>query len=155
MTSRKLAMVLVVCAMGSMTAQTPANFAGTWVLNTARSQNLGMMADLQDTLTITQTPAELVIQDRASLTGTQSNRDLRYDLSGKPRMNQGWMGDQNETVAKWVGSTIVTTWTADGAVAGTKVVRTETRALSADGKTMTVELVRGSNAPLVMVFEKQ
>src|SRR5215475_9268337 len=103
MTSRTLAIVLVVCLLAPLTAQSPTNFAGTWVLNTARSQNLGMMADLQDTLTIAQTPAELVIQDRASLTGQQSNRDLRYDLAGKPRLNQGWMGDQNETVAKWDG----------------------------------------------------
>src|SRR5689334_788316 len=122
MTSRTLAIALVVCAIASMTAQTPTNFAGTWVLNTARSQNLGMMADLQDTLTIAQTAAELVIQDRASLMGQQTNRELRYDLAGKPGSNQGWMGDRNETVARWNGPALVTTWTAEGAVAGTKVV---------------------------------
>ena len=53
------------------------------------------------------------------------------------------------------GSKLVTTWTSDSAVAGKKVVRTETRSISPDGKVMTVESVRGSNPPIVMVFEKQ
>lgn len=155
MTSRLFAMGLVVCAAMSAAAQPMTNFAGTWVLNTARSQNLGMMADLQVTSTLTQTPAELVIHERASLSGDQRNRDLHYDLTGKPTTNEGPMGDRNDTIARWQGPTLIVTWTGEGAVAGTKVVRTETRSLSADGKTMTVETVRGSNAPLVMVYEKQ
>jgi len=36
-----------------------------------------------------------------------------------------------------------------------KTVRKETRTISADGKTMTVESVRGADAPIVMVFEKK
>jgi hypothetical protein len=48
------------------------------------------------------------------------------------------------------------TWTAEGAVAvGPKTVRKETRTIFADGKTMTVESVRGADAPIVMVFEKK
>jgi hypothetical protein len=65
------------------------------------------------------------------------------------------MGDHNETVAKWVGGKIVTTWTREGAVAGTKSVLTETRSLSSDGKTMTLESVRGEASAVVMVFDKQ
>jgi hypothetical protein len=136
-------------------AQTATHFAGTWVLNTSKSKNLGMMYTLESTLTISQTPTELVNKDVSSFQGQQSTRTLRYDLTGKPTTNEGPMGDRNETVAKWVDGTLVSTWTAEGAVAGTKVVRTETRSLSADGKTMTVESVRGSNAPLVMVFDKK
>jgi len=34
-------------------------------------------------------------------------------------------------------------------------VRIETRSVSADGSTMTLESVRGSNAPVVMVFDKK
>jgi hypothetical protein len=50
----------------------------------------------------------------------------------------------------------VSTWTSESAVAGgPKVVRIETRSLSADGKTMTVESVRGSNPAVAMVFEKK
>jgi hypothetical protein len=66
------------------------------------------------------------------------------------------MGGPAETVTKWQGGELVTTWTSESAVAGgPKVVRTETRSLSPDGKTMTVESVRGSNPAPVMVFEKK
>ena len=65
------------------------------------------------------------------------------------------MGQTNDTVSKWNDGHLVTTWTSNGAIAGTKIVRTETRSLSADGKTMTVESTRGSTAPIVMVFDKK
>jgi tartrate dehydratase beta subunit/fumarate hydratase class I family protein len=124
-------------------------------LNAAKSQNLGMMAAMQDTLAITQSSTLLTIRDRAIYQGQESTRELRIDLTGKPMMNAGPMGDQNETVAKWAGDKLVVTWTAEGAVAGTKVVRTETRSLSPDGQGMKVESVRGTNAPIVMVYDKR
>jgi hypothetical protein len=136
-------------------ARAPTNFSGTWALNASKSKNLAMMSTLQTTLTISQTPTALVIKDVSSFQGQQSTRELHYDLTGKATTNEGPMGDRNETVTKWVGGSLVATWTAEGAVAGTKVVRTETRSLSADGKIMTVESVRGTNTPLVMVFDKK
>jgi hypothetical protein len=115
-----------------------------------------MMAALKLTLKIvSQTPAELVIQATSSFQGQENTRELRYDLNGKSVPNEGPMGDHNDTVAAWVGGTLVTTWTREGAVAGTKSVMTETRSLSADGKTMTVESARGDAPPVVMVFDKQ
>jgi hypothetical protein len=48
-----------------------------------------------------------------------------------------------------------TTWTQDGAVAGTKSVSQETRWLSDSGKTMSDQYVRGSKDPMVIVFDKQ
>jgi hypothetical protein len=136
-------------------AQSLPNLSGTWVFNPARSQNVGMMASMEDTVTIVQTAALVTITDRARMQGQDSTRETHFDLTGKVVTNAGPMGDQNETVARWVDRKLVVTWTADGAVAGTKVVRTETRSLSADGKTLTVESVRGSNAPIVMVFDKR
>jgi hypothetical protein len=147
-----VSVVLFVC---SVSTQPFPNFSGTWIFNPARSQNIGMMASLEDTATIVQTLEQLTISDRARMQDQDSTRELRFDLGGKPVMNAGPMGDQNETVAKWRGSMLVVTWTADGAIAGTKVVRTETRSLSADGRTMTVESVRGSTAPVVMVYDKR
>lgn len=141
--------------IGGLQAQTTPNFAGKWTLNAGRSKNLGMMAALQDTLTIAQTPTELVIKDDSSFQGQQTSRELRYNLTGKSTVNEGPMGDRNETVAKWAAGKLVSTWTRDGAVAGTKSVMIETRSLSGDGKTMTVESARGANAPLVMVFDKR
>jgi hypothetical protein len=148
-----IAFVLVMTAIAH--AQTSTNFSGTWTFNPTRSQNIGMMASMEDTVTIVQTPQQVVITDRARMQGQDSTRDVRFDLSGKPVANAGPMGEQNQTVAKWMGPKLVVIWTADGAVAGTKVTRTETRSLSADGKTMTVESVRGTNAAVVMVFDKK
>jgi hypothetical protein len=66
------------------------------------------------------------------------------------------MAGPSETVSKWAKGNLVTTWTSESAIAGgPKVVRTETRSLSADGKTMTVESVRGLNPATVMVFDKR
>src|SRR2546426_8808608 len=130
--------IIVVAAAGLHGQVTP-NFAGKWVLNTSKSRNLGMMAALEDTLTISQTPTELVIKDDSSFQGQRNSRELHYSLSGKTTTNEGPMGDRSETVAEWMDGKLVATWTRDGAVAGTKSVMTETRTLSGDGKTMTVE----------------
>jgi len=146
---------LVVVIAASLQAQTATNFSGKWVLNTAKSQNLGMMSTLEDTLTIAQTATELAVTDQSSFMGQQSSRQVHYSLVGKTTSNEGPMGDRNDTVAKWINGKLVTTWTRDGAVAGTKSVMTETRSLSTDGKTMSVESARGTSAPLVMVFEKR
>src|SRR5262245_41420581 len=150
-----LAGVGVICFAAIGQAQTPPSFSGTWTFNPTRSLNIGMMASMEDTVTIVQTPTQLTIADRARMQGQDSTRELRFDLSGKAVMNAGPMGDQNETVAKWEGPKLVVTWTGQGAIVGTKVIRTETRSLSVDGKTMTVESVRGSNAPVVMVYDKR
>jgi hypothetical protein len=152
---RKSIVSLILVAATVVSAQSLPSFSGRWVLNPAKGRNLGMMAALKDTLTISQTGAALLIHDASSLDGRDNARELRYDLSGKIVSNDGPMGDRNETVAKWIGGKLVTTWTRDGAVAGTKSMMTETRSLSPDGKTMTVESVRGESPAIVMIFEKQ
>ncbi len=131
------------------------DFSGTWSLNVSKSKNIGMMSTMQITLKIKQTESELVVSEVAKFNGQEQSRELHYDLSGKESPNTGPMGDPNQTVTKWTGSTLETAWTQDGAVAGTKVVRTETRSVSADGKTMSDEFVRGPNPPMVLVFDKQ
>jgi predicted hotdog family 3-hydroxylacyl-ACP dehydratase len=147
--------LLAACVTATARAQTNPNFSGTWVFNPARSQNIGMMASMEDTVTIVQTASQVTITERARMQGQDSTRETHFDLTGKAVTNAGPMGEQNDTVAKWVERRLVVTWTADGAVAGSKVVRTETRSLSADGKAMTVESVRGSNAPVVMMFDRR
>ena len=155
MTIRTAVVSLSLAFVTVVSAQSVPNFSGRWVLNAAKGKNLGMMTALKDTLDISQTAKELVIHDTSSFQGRDNTRELRYDLTGKTVSNDGPMGDQNETVAKWVAGKIVATWTRDGAVAGTKSVMTETRSLAADGKTMTLESVRGESPAVVMVFEKQ
>jgi hypothetical protein len=131
------------------------NFAGTWVLNTSKGKNLGMVAALQETAVIRQTPAQLTIEFSTTFQGKTTTRTVNYDLGGKPVQNEGPMGDKAETMAKWQGASLVVSWTSAGAVAGSTVVKTETRTLSADGKTMTVSSVRGSNAPMELVYERK
>lgn len=158
---RILSLVTVCAVLGVGGAQiaaadAPANFAGTWKFNAARGENLGMMASIQQTQTIQQTKAELSIAESSDFQGQKSSRTLRYDLTGAPVNNEGPMGGQAVTVAKWEGAALVVTWTTSGSVAGSVNVRTETRTLSADGRTMTIRSQRGAQAkPMTQVFEKQ
>ena len=155
MKRKGLALALLLAVGATASAQKTPDFSGTWTLNTARSRNIGMMVELQDTITVTQTPGELVIRHVTSFQGQPGSREVRYDLGGKTSINEGPMGDQNETVSKWVDRKLVTTWTRNGAVAGTRTVSTESCSLSPDGKTITFESARGEAAPVVMVFEKR
>ena len=118
-------------------------------------ENVGMMAEMKMTLTIQQSESSFDITSHANMQGQDYDTKTHYDLTGKPATNEAPMTGTSETVSKWDGAKLVTTWTSAGAVAGSKVVRTETRSLSADGKTMTVESVRGTNTPLIMIFEKK
>ena len=151
------AFLVLTAAVLFLTTSTSAatDFSGTWSLNVSKSKNIGMMSTMQITLKIKQTESELVVSEVAKFNGQEQSRELHYDLSGKAAANKGPMGDPNETITKWTGNTLETTWTQEGAVAGTKVVRTETRWLSDGGKSMSDQYVRGSNPPMVIVFEKQ
>lgn len=150
----------LILAVGLITsaalAQRAANFSGSWQLSSEKSKNIGMMAQMKMALTIEQTDSSLDITTHTTFQGRDEDNKIHYDLTGKPVGNEMPMTGPSDTVSKWNGSKLVTTWTGESAVAGgPKVVRTETRSLSADGKTMTVESVRGSNPPVVMVFDKK
>jgi hypothetical protein len=148
-------LLTLVIFRGGTPAFAATDFSGSWLMNVSKSKNIGMMSSMQITLTIKQTANELVVSEFSKFNGQERMRELHYDLSGKTAANTGPMGDPNETVTKWAGSALETTWTGEGAVAGTKVVRTETRSLSSDGKTMSDEYLRGSNPAMVLVFDKQ
>jgi hypothetical protein len=152
--SKAGAMLALITSCAVALAAGVTDFSGQWKLNAARSTNLGMMAAIQQTQTITQTPTELRLVEASDFQGQKSGRTLRFDLKGAPVTNEGGMGGQSETVAKWDGGKLVVTWTTEGTVAGTKNVRTETRSLAPDGATMTVQSVRGANPPMVMVFDR-
>ncbi len=151
----KLFAVALLFTTLSMLAAGPADFSGVWEFNPAKSQNVGMMAQMKMTLSIQQTGSSFDISSHATMQGQDYDSKIHYDLTGKPATNEAPMSGASETVSKWDGSKLVTTWTSAGAVAGSKVVRTETRSLSTDGKTMTVESARGTSARLVMIFEKK
>lgn len=137
-------------------AATRPDFEGSWEFNAAKSTNVGMMTQVKMTQTIQQTDSSLEVLSHSTFQGSDQDLKTYYDLTGKPVANDSPMAGPSETISKWDGDKLVTRWTSRSAVAGgEKVVRIETRAVSADGKTMTIESVRGSNAPVVMVFDKK
>jgi hypothetical protein len=131
------------------------DFSGTWEFNTGKSKNIGMMAQMKLSLAIQQSDSALDITAHSTFQGKDQESKTHLDLTGSPATNESPMGGPNETVSKWDAGNLVTTWTGESAIAGKKTVRTETRSLSADGKVLTVESVRGSNLPVVMVFDKK
>lgn len=135
--------------------QAATDFSGTWQLNTDKGKNLGMVAAVKETIVIRQSADKYVAEHASTFMMKTEKRTVTYDLTGKPVPNEGAMGDKAETVAKWDGGKLVVTWSAEGAVPGTKSVKTETRSLSADGKTMTVVNARPNKEPMEMVYEKQ
>jgi hypothetical protein len=152
---KQMIVFLCVTAVLAIAAERP-NFSGSWQFNPEKSKNVGMMSQMKMVQAIEQSETALVVTTHATLQGKDDDSRTQYDLTGKPATNESPMGGPAETVTKWQGGKLVTTWTSESAVAGgPKVVRTETRSLSPDGKTMTVESVRGSNPAPVMVFEKK
>mgnify|MGYP001199803455 CR=1 FL=1 len=154
-TAPVLALLLLVAGLAPALAADPPSFAGTWVLNTDKGENLGMVAAIKETVTIAQTPQTMTLDFSSIFMGKTTLRKVTYDLAGKPVPNEGPMGDKADTVAKWAGNKLVAVWTGESAILGTKTEKTETRALSADGRTMSVTSVRGTKPPMVMVYEKQ
>ena len=131
------------------------DFSGTWEFNTEKSKNIGMMAQMKMSLAIQQSDTALEITVHSTYQGKDQESKTHLDLTGNPATNESPMGGPNETVSKWDGAKLVTTWTGQSAIAGKTVVRTETRSLSTDGKVLNLESVRGSNPPVVMIFDKK
>ena len=140
--------------MAALAAKSP-DFSGVWELNPQKSENIGMMAQAKMTVRAEQTESSLDLHMQVNFQGQNNESKIHYDLSGKPAANEYPMSGPSETVSKWEGDKLLTTWTSQGAVAGSKVVRRETRSLSSDGNVMRVETVRGDNPAVVMVFDKK
>ena len=149
-----IAMLLLLAGLSASAAKQP-EFSGIWIFNPDKSQNIGMMSQMKMTQTIEQSSRALDVTSDTTFRGSDQQMKTHYDLTGKAATNDSPMEGSSETVSKWDGEKIVTTWTSQGAVENTKTVRTETRSLSSDGKTMTVESVRGSNPAVVIVFDKK
>ena len=150
-------LLAMLCVTAGVTlAAEHANFSGSWEFRPEKSKNVGMMSQMKMIQAIEQSQTVLDVNTRTTFQGKDDDSKAHYDLTGKPVSNESPMGGPAETVTKWQAGKLVTTWTSESAVAGgPKVVRTETRFLSADGRTMTVQSVRGSSPALVMVFEKK
>jgi hypothetical protein len=151
---RRIAVLFFAVAFATAAANPP-DFSGTWVFNAGKSKNIGMMASAEYTSTITQTEKVLTVSDTTVFSGQRQTHETRYDLTGATVPNDSPMGDKSQTSSHWSGNKLVTSWESDGAVAGTKVVRTETRYLSDDGKTLFLESARAGKEPMIMVFDRK
>ena len=120
-------------SMAALAAQRP-DYSGTWTFNPDKSKNIGMMAQMKMTQTIEQASTALDVTSDTNFQGNEQQMKTHYDLTGKSVTNDSPMEGPCETVSKWSGHAIVTSWTGNGSVAGTKTVRTETRSLSPDGR---------------------
>jgi hypothetical protein len=151
----KTPLLIAVASALALTLLAGQDFSGKWEFNPSKSQNVGMMADMKLTATVKQTAQEMTIVNASTFNGQQQTSETRLDLTGKPVSNQNPMEATAETVTRWDGNKLVTTWTSPGSIAGTKSVRTETRSLSGDGKTMTVESSRAKGPTMVMVYDRK
>ena len=151
---RRIAVLFFAVAFATAAANPP-DFSGTWVFNAGKSKNIGMMASAEYTSTITQSEKVLTVSDTTVFSGQRQTHETRYDLTGATVPNDSPMGDKSQTSSHWSGNKLVTSWESDGAVAGTKVVRTETRYLSDDGKTLFLESGRAGKEPMVIVFDRK
>lgn len=151
---RRTALVLLAVASVAVAANAP-EFSGTWVFNAGKSTNIGMMASAEYTSTIKQSAKMLTVTDVTVFSGQKQTHETRYDLTGATVPNDSPMGEKSQTSSKWAGNKLVTTWETEGAVAGTKVVRTETRYLSDDGKTLFLQSARAGKEPMVIVFDRK
>ncbi len=152
--SLKIPMTAVLLAT-ALSALPNTDFSGTWEFSPTKSKNVGMMTQMKSTATIQQTSSELRVSNVSVFNGEESKVENRFDLTGKSADNETPMGATEQTVSRWDGARLITTWTGKGSVAGTTTTRTETRSLSADGKTMTVESSRRNGPPMVMVYERK
>jgi hypothetical protein len=149
-------LVATLALSGAALADAVPNFSGNWVLNTDKGQNLGMVKAISETVAVTQTPEKLTLDFSTTFMMKTTKRQVNYDLTGKTSVpNEGPMGDKAETLAKWDGGKLVVSWTTEGAVAGSKVVKTEIRSLSPDGKAMTVRTERAGKDPMELVYDKK
>jgi len=151
----RLGIFAVLLSMTSVAGTVP-EFTGSWEFNVGKSKNAGMMAAMKITETIRQTDSSLDVLTHSRFQGAEQDFKTHYDLTGKTVINESPMTGSSQTVSGWDGGRLVTNWTSPSpAAGGGNVVRRETRSLSADGNTMTIESVRGSNPPIVMIFEKK
>ena len=127
----------------------PANFAGTWVLDKAKSEGLqGPMAQMDVTLTVTQDAKTLTTETKYS--GGQQETPAQkatYNLDGSPTTVEmsGRMPGQATLTAKWQGDGKILELTSVQKmnVQGNDVTRTTTAhwELADGGKTLKVHRV--------------
>ena len=136
------------------TAQTKANLSGKWTMDQTQSQ--GMPPDMDQIMTITHQGDQLMVQIKIYPSNTPNIiRDDTYNLDGKPSAYSQMMGNGEEAKG-----TRTSQWSADGRGievseelsfqsprGPAQIQRSSKWSLSADGKTLTIELDQTSPQP--------
>jgi len=153
---RRFVLLTFISVFAALTvAQAAPDLSGTWVMNPKRGENLGMVAAIEQTLVVTQTEAEVTLDYTNVFRGEASTRQVNLDLTGAAADNFAAMGDPSKTESVWDADRLVTTWTTEGAIPGTEVVRIETLALAADGDELSITTERANRPTMILVYEKQ
>src|SRR5947209_2732039 len=92
----------------------PQDFSGEWEFNPARSKNVGMMSEMKLTAVMKQTATELSIVNVSVFNKQEDKTEVVLDLTGKSVSNHNPMEAPAQTVTKWDGKRLVTTWTSPG-----------------------------------------
>jgi hypothetical protein len=134
----------------SAAAQTKPNFAGTWVLDPAKSE--GVMQGVEETMTVKHDGDKIAIESKMKSPRGERMMNMDFTADGKEGPFTMRMGPNEVTgkrTAKWSadGTAVEINETADvptpdGGTASVKSWRKWT--LSADGKTLTAEESRTS-----------
>lgn len=133
--------VAALCALAAVMVATPSGqahptFAGTWDINAALSANLRDDERAGTTLVINQTDRELVIER----TVAGNTRVITYALDGNLATSRAG-NIEIRSHSHWDGARLITEGTQKTSIVliPIAVEFTETRSLSEDGQTMTVE----------------
>ncbi len=145
--------IFLVGPTGSL-AQTKADLNGKWVMDQAQSQ--GLPPDMDQIMTISHKGDQLMVQIKYYPPNTPNFiRDDTYNLDGKPSPYSQMMGNGEEAKG-----TRTAQWTADGRGlevseelsfqsprGPAQIKRSFKWAMSADGKTLTIELDQTAPQP--------
>src|SRR5258708_28874266 len=116
MKGKLLISVLCLTTMSAFAAK-HSDFSGPWQFAPEKSKNIGMMAQMKMIETVEQSDASLDVTTHTTFQGRDEDSKTHLDLTGKPATNESPMGGPSETVSKWDGGKLITTWTSESAVA--------------------------------------
>jgi len=150
MKSRPVSVVMLLLFVAvALGQETKPNFTGEWTLDREKSQmgeprpgggggggrgrGMGM-----GSISITQDGDALVLKRKVEFQGEDRTFESRYTTDGKENINEGFRGSSIKSKTHWEAAKLVTESLME-TPNGTRETK-EVRSLSADGKTMTVEI---------------
>lgn len=141
-------MILLLGVVAALAQDTKPNFTGDWVLDREKSE----MGDARPggrggggrgrgmgmgSFSLAHEGDALVIKRKMEFQGEERTFESRHTTDGKENVNEGFRGNSIKSKTHWEGTKLVTESVME-TPNGTRETK-ETRSLSADGKTLTVE----------------